>query len=127
MDRKIPTQGYNNRTVYDYLNNLFTCEFCSPSLNPHPITFDYRPRPHKIARYTPDMLPNAIYVASENSFCTLTTPSDYPDLHPSDDPNNIHVKKKYVTFLGRVKRGYCCRKHDKNIPQEYKVLLLHMI
>ena len=78
-----------------------------------PITFDDISLPHKRARYTPDLNPAAIYVASKNSVSTLTTPSDSPDLLPSDYPNTTHVMKKYVPLLGRFNRGYFCRKHDK--------------
>ena len=70
------------------------------------VAFDDRPRLHKITRYTPDLLPAAISVASEKYFSTLTTPSDYPDLLPSDDPNILHVMKKDVPLLGGVKIGY---------------------
>ena len=45
---------------------------------------------YKRARYTLDLIPDAISVASENSVRNLTTPSDYPDLFPSDDPRPLH-------------------------------------
>ena len=63
VDRKISTLEYKNRTVYDCFNNPFTDDFGSPDLNLSPITFDDRPRPHKISRYTPDLLPAAMSVA----------------------------------------------------------------
>ena len=75
----------------------------------HPSPF----RPHKRARYTPDLLSSAICVASENYVHTFTTPSDSPDLLPCDDPNTLHSMKKDVPFQGRVNRGYCCRNHDQ--------------
>ena len=78
-----------------------------------PITIDDRPCPHKRARYTLDLLPAAISVASENSVSNLTTPSDSPDLLPSDDPNTLHVMNKDAPFQGRVHRGCCCRKHGQ--------------
>ena len=118
MDKKISTLDYNNRTVYDCFNNPFTYELGIPYLNVPPITFNDRPRPHKRARYTPDLLPAATYVAYGNYFITLTTPCDLPDLLPSDDTNTLHVLKKYVPFLGRVKRGCFFRKHDKNMLQK---------
>ena len=71
-----------------------------------PITFDDRPRPHRRARYIPDLLTYAISVASENYFSTLTTPSDYTDLLPSYDPNTLHVTSMDVPVQGRVYRGY---------------------
>ena len=76
LDRKVSTLDYNNRKVYDCLNNPFTYYFGSPNLNIPPIAFDDRPCPHKISCYTPDLLPAAISVALENYFSTLTTPSD---------------------------------------------------
>ena len=51
--------------------------------------------PHERSRYTPDILLDYISVASENYVITLTTPSDSPDLLPTDYPNNIHVMKKF--------------------------------
>ena len=113
VEKKISTLDYNNRTVYECFNNHFTYEFGSPYLNLTLITIDDRPLLHKKSHYTPSLLTDAIYVASENYVSTLTTPSDSPDLLPSDYPDTLLVMKKYVPFLGRVHRGYCCRKHDK--------------
>ena len=113
VDKEILTREYNNRTIYDCFNNPLPADCGSPALNLPEIAFDDRPRPHKRACYTPDLLPAAISVASENYFSTLTTTSYLPDLLPSDDPNTLHVMKRGVTFLGRAKIGYCCRKHDK--------------
>ena len=110
-DNKISTLEYNNRTVYDCFNNPFTDDFGSPALNLPPATFDDRTRPHKRARYTPDLLLATISVASENSVSTLTTPSYSLDLLPSYNPNTLHVMKKDVPVKGRFHRGYCCRKH----------------
>ena len=78
---------------------------------PSPLIID--PPAHKRAQYAPDLLPFVIYVASENSVITLTTPSDFLDLIPTDDPNTLHVLNKYVHLKGRVKIGYCCRKHGR--------------
>ena len=78
-----------------------------------PTTIGDRPCLHKRARYTLDLLPDAISVASENAVSTLTTPFDSPYLLPSDDPNTPHVINKYVPLQGRVQRGYCCRKYGK--------------
>ena len=109
VDRKISKRYYNNMMVYDCFDNLFTYKFGSPALNLPPITFDDIPRPHKRARYTPDLLSAASSVASENSFSNLTTPSDFPDLFPSYDTNTLHVMNMDVTLIGRLKRGYYCR------------------
>ena len=59
------------------------------------------------------MLPDAISIASEMYFSTLTTPSDLPDIIPSDYTNTIHVMNKDTHFLGGMKRGYRFRKHDQ--------------
>ena len=94
MDRKISTLEYNNRTVYDCFNNPFTADFGSPAMNLYPITIYDRPPPHKRDQYTPDLLPSAISVASENYVSNLTNPSDSPDILPNDDPSTIHVIEK---------------------------------
>ena len=80
MDRKTSTLDYNKSMVYDLYNNLLTNEVGIQDLNLPPITIDGIQRSHKIAHYTPDMLPYVISVDSENYFSTLITPSDFPDL-----------------------------------------------
>ena len=112
VDRKVSTLDYNNSTFYDCFNYPLTDEFCILDLNLPPIIFYDRPRLHKRAFYTPDLLPSTISVASENSFSNLTTPSDLVYLLPSDDSNTLHVMKKDVPFFGRFKIGYYSRKHD---------------
>ena len=42
VDNKTSTKDYNNRTVYDCFNNIFTANFFSDLNLPH-ITIDYRP------------------------------------------------------------------------------------
>ena len=69
------------------------------------ITIDDRPRPYMRAGYDPDLIPAAIFVASEKYVSILTNPSDFPDLLPTDDTNTLHVLKKYVTLKGRVHIG----------------------
>ena len=113
VDRKISTLEYNNRAVYYCFNDTCTYEFGGPDLHPPPITIDDRPRPHKITRYTQDLLPYSISFDPENSVSTLTTPSGFLDILPSDDHITLHVMNKDGPFLGRVKIVYCCRKHDK--------------
>ena len=115
VDKKISTLEYNNMTVYDCFNNSFTADFGSPSMHLPPNIIDHRPRPHKRARYTPYLLPDASSVASENYVSTLITPSDSTDILPIDDPNTLHDMKKDDPYSGRVKRGYCCRKHGQKI------------
>ena len=61
----------------------------------------------QICSHMTSLLPLKKYVS------TFTTPSDLTDILPSDDPNTIHIMKKYVNLFGRVHRGYCCMKHDK--------------
>ena len=80
---------------------------------PSPLMMD--PACIKKSRYTQDQHPAAISFASANSVNTLTTPSDFPDLLPSDDPTTLPAMKKYVTFQGRLHKGYCCRKHGQII------------
>ena len=70
---------------------------------PSPLMID--PPLHKRARYAPDLLPAAISVSSENSLSTLTTPSYFPDIVPTDDPNTLHVLNKYLPLKGRFHRG----------------------
>ena len=48
VDKKISTLDYNNRAVYDCLNNPCTDNFGSPNCNLPPIKFDDTTRPHKI-------------------------------------------------------------------------------
>ena len=106
---------YNKRTVYDCFNNSFPADYGSPDLNLPPIIIDDISFPHKISRYTPDLLPAAISVASKNCVSILTTPSDSPLILilPSDDTNPTYAMKKYEPYRGRVKIGYCYRKHDE--------------
>ena len=64
-----------------------------------PIIIDDVPVPEKIAHYTPDLFPTAIYVASENYVSTLTNPSNSPQLLllTYDDPNPRHDMKTCPT------------------------------
>ena len=124
VDKKISTFEYKNRTVYECFNYHFTSDFVSPAMNLPPITIDDRPPPpHKIVQYTPYLLPSTIFVASENSDSNLTTPSDSPDILTTDDTNNIYVMKKDDPYSGRLKRGYCFRKHG--IKRCYKKTMFY--
>ena len=105
MARKISTLEYSSRTVYECFNNFFTDDFSSPALNLPPMIFDDTPHPHKRARYTPYLISAAIYISLGNYFSTLTTPYDFPDILPSDNPNSIRVMNIYVPVLDRVHRG----------------------
>ena len=113
-DKTSSTKEQNKRTVYEYFNNTFTSNFGSPDLSLPTITIDDRPLHHKIARYTPDLLPVAISVASKNYVSTLTNPSDLSQIFllTSGDTNPPHEIIKDEPFHVRVKIGYCCRKHD---------------
>ena len=99
--------------VYKCLNSNFSADFGKTDLNLPPITIDDRPGIHKRSRYTPDIPPYAIYVASENSFNNLTTPSGSPDLFTYDYPNTFYVMKKFMALKGRVNRVYYCRKRGQ--------------
>ena len=78
--KKISLREYNDRKVYEWLNNQFIFYGGIKYLNlPHmPIGDSFRP--NKRAYYTPDPLSSAISVASGNSISTLTTPSDPPQV-----------------------------------------------
>ena len=114
MNKKISTIEYNNRTVYECFNNSFIDDSGSPYFYLTPITIADRSIRNLISHYNSDLLPYTISVASENSVSTLTTPSDYPKLLllTSDDPKHLHAMKKDENYHGRIKRGYCYRKHD---------------
>ena len=115
MDRKISTLQYNNWTVYECFNNRFTDDFGSLYMHLTSITIDDRPPPHKRARYTPDLLPAAISIASENSVSTLTTPFYSLDILPTDGPSTLHAMNKDMPLGVGVRKGYCCRKHVRKI------------
>ena len=84
---------YNKRTFYDCSEKPFPDCCSSPALNPPSMPIDDSSRPNKRARYTPDPLRAAIYVASGKSIRNLTTPSDSPQviLLPSDTPDTDHI------------------------------------
>ena len=113
VDKQISTLECNNRTVYDCFNDPFTADFGSPAMHLPPITIDGTPPPHNRARYAPYLIPATIYVASENSVSTFTSPSNSPDILPTDEPNTLYVLKKYLPLKGRFHRGYCCMKHGQ--------------
>ena len=94
-------------TVYDFLNNTFTDNFGIPDPNIPPIKIYDRPQSNKIEFYTPDMLPVAISVASENSVSTLATPSGLSRLFllTFDDTNPPHAIIKYDPYYIRAIRG----------------------
>ena len=48
VEKKISTLEYNNRTIYDCFNNLFTVDFGSPAMHLPPITIDDIPPPPRI-------------------------------------------------------------------------------
>ena len=71
VDKKFSTREYKNMTVYDCFNNTFPYYCSRPALNISTITIDDGPLPHKLSRYTPDLLSADISVASKNSDNTL--------------------------------------------------------
>ena len=115
VDKKFSIIEYKNRMVFDWFDNPFTDDCGIPSYNPPPITIYDRPLPHKRSRYTPDLLPDVIYAASERYDSTLATPSDSPWLllQTSGDPTPPHSMNKYDPYRGKVKIGYFYRKHDE--------------
>ena len=68
----------NVRTVYDWFNNPFPDDCGIPYFNLLIITSNNSPHLYKRARYAPDLLSDSIYVASEKSVSTFTTPYDDP-------------------------------------------------
>ena len=95
--KQFSTRDYKNRKVYELFNILFPDDSSIPDLNLPSINIDERTCPNKRARYSPDLLPDDIYVASEKSVITLSTSSSSPKILiiPSDDPNPLHDIKKY--------------------------------
>ena len=73
------------------------------------------------------MLPAATYVSSEDSFSNFITPSNYPDLIPSNIPNNIHVMNMDVLYLVDCIDDTTAGNRIKNMLQRDKVILLHML
>ena len=69
---------------------------------PSPLMID--PPPPKRSGYAPNLLPDTISVASENSVSTLTTPSDLSDTLPTDGQKTVYVLKKGLPVNGRVHR-----------------------
>ena len=101
-DRNISMREYNNRTVYEFFNNIFPDNFGSPELNLTPITIDDRTRLQKISRYTLDLLSVVISVASENSVSNLNTLSDSIRLFllPFNYNNPLHTIMKDEPYCG---------------------------
>ena len=110
-------RGYNNRMVYYYFSNPFPADFCSQSMNIHPMTIDDSSRPNKISRYTPYQFPNTTYVAYGNYVSTLATTYDSSKtlFLTYDDTNPHHTTKKYNPVHVRVKIGYFQRRRDGKI------------
>ena len=114
VDWKISALEYNNRRVYDCFNNPFTADCGIRAMHLPTITIDDRPptphpTSHKRYRITPYLIPAAIYVASENYVSTFNSPSDSPDILPTDDPNDLHVMRKYMFLEFRLQIGYYSR------------------
>ena len=100
-------------------------------MNLPPITIDDIHFQDKRYRYTPDLIPAAIYVSSENFVSTLTTPSGSHKilLLTYDDTNPCNSMKKYEPYRDRVKKDtdlrivmqiceknrlYCSTRSDKD-------------
>ena len=112
--KQIITREYNDRTVYECFNNPFSFYCDIPDLILSPMPIDDSPCPKKRARYTPDPLPVAISVASGNSVSTLATLSDSPQdiILTCDAPNTDYIIMIDKHDCGKIKIGYCVRRHD---------------
>ena len=93
------------------------------------ITIDDRPRPHKIAHYTLDLLPYTISIVSENSVSTLNTTSDLPQLIllTSDDTNPTHEMNKYEPAVAVWKEDTGIENTMKKYTKKNDVILLPML
>ena len=112
-DKKISMIEYNDRTVYDWVNNLFSVDCCISALNPPPITIDKSYRLNQKDWYTFDTLLSAISFTSRKSVCTLTT-SKYPPklLEPNSyDPDTLHTIMSDKLCRVRTRRGFWSRFH----------------
>ena len=71
------------------------------------------PHLNKISRYNHNTLPSDIYVAYENAFIILTEPSKYQKdiILTSYAKNKDRNITRYTHGCGRVKRGYCDKRH----------------
>ena len=85
-----------------------------PDLNLPPIPIDDSPRPDKISRYTPDLLPASIYVAYGKYVSTLDTPSELPQvvILTYDAPNTDHAINTDKPICVTDKVGHFSRIHD---------------
>ena len=105
-DKKFSTREYKNRMVYDCFNNTYTYDCSSPTTNIHTVTIDDTPCTNERSHCTPVLLPDEIYVASENSVSNFIVPYDSPQLIflTSGYLNPHYAMKKYEPYHGRVKR-----------------------
>ena len=62
------------------LNNIYPVDCCLQNLNIPPMPIDYGPRQNKRVLYSTDMTPDVLYFAKKNTFITVTTPWDYPQV-----------------------------------------------
>ena len=106
-DKKLSMRGYNYRAFCDCFKSPFPVYCGIPYLNIPPMPIDDSPCPNKISHYTPDLLPAAIYVASETSVSTFTNPYDSPGVIvlTSNAPK--------IEDCGKLKIGYCTRRHGR--------------
>ena len=120
---------YNDRTVYDCLNNNILVDCGIKYLNLPPMPIGDSSIPNKRACYTPDPLPYAIYVTSGNYVITFTTPYESSKVIflNYDTPNNYHTMMKYKPIFSTDKRGYYSRYHDVIICHKIQVRLLSIL
>ena len=70
--------------------------------------------PNKRDSYTPDPIPDSIYVASKDSIITFATRGDYPQITflTPYAPKTYHTTTINKHYCGNIKMGYCAMNHD---------------
>ena len=76
-------QLYNTMTghIYDCFNNKFEFSCGTPDLNIYPMPIYDSPHLKKTSLHTSNILPDTIYVASENSYNHFTRPCEQPPIN----------------------------------------------
>ena len=112
-ENKIPMREYNIRAVYDLFKNTLPVDYGIPYLNTLPMPIDDSLRPNKKSCYTPEPLPDDIYVASKTSVINLNNHCESPNF----------ILLTYITRdehdCGNLKIGYCARCYYGMIFHKY--------
>ena len=108
---------YNDRSVYDCLNNLFLVYGGITALNIPTTPINDISHLNKRTQYTYDNISAASYFISENTVSTVTAPSDYPQFIflNSDVIDNQHTIMSDNPFHVSTKILYCYRFYDGKI------------